>query len=207
MTGPTGGVNPGGSKPGSEWEQRRRAIVQAAADVFFELGFEKGTTKEIANRVGLSQPSVYHYVGSKTALMNEIARQVDADLTAALDRSVATGGGPLQQLRLLVVNFTETILECQSVYASYWQEQRSIEPEVASEVLQHEADFIKRVTDLVMAAQLKEGWQSHIPTSILARSVVGMVWSSYRWYQPGGPLTPGEIGSQFAELLGLPSSS
>jgi len=60
-----------------EFERTREAIVRAAADVFRRDGFRAGTTKDIAAMVGLSQPSLYYYVGSKETLLAELALRLD----------------------------------------------------------------------------------------------------------------------------------
>lgn len=54
---------------------RRRQILQAAVSYFAEMGFEGGT-RELANRLGVTQPLIYQYFPSKEDLIREVYNEV-----------------------------------------------------------------------------------------------------------------------------------
>jgi len=56
-------------------EERRRALIEKATDYFSEAGFEGGT-RELAKRMGITQPLIYRYFPSKDDLVNEVYRAV-----------------------------------------------------------------------------------------------------------------------------------
>lgn len=185
-----------------EWVTRRREVIATAAAVFREMGYEKGTTKEIASRLGMSQPAVYYYVGSKPALMGEIAHVVDHDLTAALDAAVASSPDSVERLRAVITNFAVSALGNLDVFVTYWNEQNHIPADIARQVEASESEFISRITDLVVAAQQLGALPARHP-SVVARGIIGMVYAAYRWYQPGGDLSPADIADVFIDTLGL----
>lgn len=188
-----------------EWEHRRRQVIAMAATVFREKGYERGTTKEIGGRLGMSQPAVYYYVGSKPVLMAEIGHVVANDLTAALDAAFESSSDPVQQLRAAIENFTIVALNNLDVFATYWNEQKHIPADAAKAVEASEATFISRITELVVEAQ-RAGALPLRNASVTARGIIGMVYATYRWYQPDGELQPGEIASVFIDTLGLSAS-
>src|SRR5262245_57212831 len=53
-------------------ENRRRQIVTVAAELFSEKGFRGTTTKEIADRAGVSEPIIFRHFPSKEALYSAI---------------------------------------------------------------------------------------------------------------------------------------
>lgn len=53
-------------------ETRRQAILQAAAQVFQENGFERSSMSDIRERVGYSKPTLYSYFPSKEALFSAV---------------------------------------------------------------------------------------------------------------------------------------
>ena len=53
-------------------ETRRQAILQAAAEVFRETGFERSSMSDIRERVGYSKPTLYSYFESKEALFSAV---------------------------------------------------------------------------------------------------------------------------------------
>ncbi len=78
-------------------KEREAAIVKAAIGFFAEFGFD-GSTRDLAARLGITQPLLYRYFPSKEALLDRVYEEVylhpwNADWGPALrDRSV-----PLEQ--------------------------------------------------------------------------------------------------------------
>ncbi|HZD25745.1 MAG TPA: helix-turn-helix domain-containing protein, partial [Alphaproteobacteria bacterium] len=64
--GATGGV---AAAPGERRARRHREIMDAAAAVFSEKGFHGASTRDIAERVGLRQGSLYYHFPSKEAAL------------------------------------------------------------------------------------------------------------------------------------------
>lgn len=65
-------------------EARRQAILEAAAEVFGEWGFDRASMSDICTRVGYSKATLYSYFGSKEALFLELvmeATQAGLDAT------------------------------------------------------------------------------------------------------------------------------
>jgi AcrR family transcriptional regulator len=67
---------------------RRRAILDAARSVFFELGMEKTSMREIAHRAGYTVGALYSYFASKEevygALLSESLERLNARVNSAL---------------------------------------------------------------------------------------------------------------------------
>ena len=53
-------------------EVRRAEILDAALDVFVEVGFERATLQDVADRAGVTKGALYHYFDSKDALFAEL---------------------------------------------------------------------------------------------------------------------------------------
>ena len=53
---------------GARAEQRIRDILRVSREVFAELGYDKTTTTEIAQRLGVSEATVFTYFQSKRKL-------------------------------------------------------------------------------------------------------------------------------------------
>ena len=187
----------------TDWERKRQQILVAAGEVFARRGFPRGTTKEIANLAGLSQPSIYHYVGAKDDLLREIALEVAKSMNAAIDRALASSKDPVEQLRCIINEFTLAVLENQTTFGVYWKEHSWLDPEVEASVTADERRFVAAVTNVVKAAQKEEAIPSDRPPLVLAEGLLGMCCWAYRWYRPAGPNTPEEIAASFRALVGL----
>jgi AcrR family transcriptional regulator len=58
-------------------ETKRQAILDIAAEVFREMGFERASMSEICRRVGGSRATVYNYFPSKETLFFEVMHQAN----------------------------------------------------------------------------------------------------------------------------------
>lgn len=58
-------------------EAKRQAIVDIAAEVFREVGFERASMSEICRRVGGSKATIYNYFPSKELLFFEVMHQAN----------------------------------------------------------------------------------------------------------------------------------
>jgi AcrR family transcriptional regulator len=90
---------PAGRKRRGEGHTRREEILQAAKDLFLELGFEATTIRRIADRVGISAPALYLYFKDKDELLLALCDLTFAYLMEAVDEIEKTVGNPLERVR------------------------------------------------------------------------------------------------------------
>lgn len=73
-------------------ETRKAEVLAAALDVFAELGFERATLQDVADRAGVTKGALYHYFDSKDQLFLELMRErVAAHVCATRMRITAAG--------------------------------------------------------------------------------------------------------------------
>lgn len=185
-----------------EFERTRAAIIRAAAAVFSRDGFHAGTTKEIAAEVGLSQPSLYYYVGSKEVLLNELVLEVIADMRAAVERSRQSSAEPGELLEVVMREVARTIAKDIQLFDVYWSERHRLPKSTAAQATAGEREFVGYIEDIVRQLQMKGDLQAG-PPAVVAEAVIGMMMWMYRWYRRSGPLDPDGITDVFLGLLGI----
>lgn len=72
-------------------ELRRKAILDAATQVFSEKGFRKATIKDIARVAGLADGTIYNYFGNKRELFIAIIESINNPLVAELEQTPGIG--------------------------------------------------------------------------------------------------------------------
>lgn len=80
-------------------EQRRQALLTAAADMFLQMGYSASTIDEVVRRVGGSKRTVYAYFLNKEALF-----------TAVVDEIVGEIVKPLPDIETLSLDVRRTLL-------------------------------------------------------------------------------------------------
>ena len=188
--------------PGGDFDDKRRRILAAAAEVFAERGFVAGTTKDIAARVGLSQPAIYHYVGSKEDLLHEIALGIDQTMRGVLEDS-GSRDDPRAHLTEIVTRFTEAVVESQVPYTVYYKELHQLSQELRHQIAEDERLFVSHISEVVQELQASGYLPANAPPWVLAQGIVGMISWAHRWFRPSGPLQAGQIAAVFLDLIGL----
>jgi len=74
------------------------AIVQAAAEIFAELGYAGATTNKIAQRAGVSVGSLYQYFPNKDCLLATLLEQHHGEVHAVIDAAIDTLSDPATPL-------------------------------------------------------------------------------------------------------------
>jgi len=83
------------------YQQHRAQAILAAASVFSEKGFHGATTKDIAERLGIKQGSLYYYFRSKEEALEEVCLFGIRDYVERMGR-IAASNQPFEA-RLLAV--------------------------------------------------------------------------------------------------------
>jgi AcrR family transcriptional regulator len=72
-----------GRPPAAKAAETRERIVQAAREVFSELGYDAATFQAIAIRADLTRPAINHYFASKRVLWREVVEQTNSLIVSA----------------------------------------------------------------------------------------------------------------------------
>jgi AcrR family transcriptional regulator len=94
----------------SDPKERHRAFVQGAIDLFSEVGFDGGT-RELAQRLGVTQPLLYRYFPSKEDLIAAVYQEIYVARWKPAWREILTDGSrPADaRLRAFYEDYTATI--------------------------------------------------------------------------------------------------
>lgn len=77
--------------PGTDrYQQHRAQAIRAAASVFSEKGFHGATTRDIAERLGIKQGSLYYYFRSKEEALEEVCLFGIRDYVLRMDQIAAS---------------------------------------------------------------------------------------------------------------------
>jgi TetR/AcrR family transcriptional regulator, fatty acid metabolism regulator protein len=83
-------------------EDKRRQILSAAVRVFAAQGYEATRVGDVAKEAGVAYGLVYHYFGSKEAVLEAVFREQWGRLLAAVALAEETGKTAPEQLELVV---------------------------------------------------------------------------------------------------------
>jgi AcrR family transcriptional regulator len=182
-----------------EPESSRRLLL-AALDAFAVHGFEAATTRDIAQRAGMSPAAVYVHYRSKVDLLHEISRIGHEAVLAEVLEVVDGIADPAERVRLFVEAFA-------AWHARYHTLARVTQYELRSLPAERLADIrdLRRRFEASLEEDLRRGVQSgqFEVTDVrgTTRAILSLGIDVARWFVPEGRATDREIGQLYGHLV------
>jgi len=132
------------------YDRRRQEVVTTAAALFARRGFQATSMDELSDATGLRAGGLYHYIGSKQALLLDIFNQLMEPLLERAAEIEAGDADAETQLRMLVrawLAHIETHLDHMSVFS---QERHAIEHEPEWEQVRASRDAFELLEQLTL---------------------------------------------------------
>ncbi|MCG9917522.1 MAG: TetR/AcrR family transcriptional regulator [Phenylobacterium sp.] len=185
-----------------EYEERREAIVQHAADLFATAGFSETSLADLAKACGYSKSLVYYYYPSKEEILFAVmSSHVDVLLEDV--RIIAEAGhSPPKALAALVHTFMAHYVGAASRQKVLLNELGSLPDDKREIIVGKQRRIIQAVQDLVAAVDptlAKDPPRSRLKTMLL----FGMINWTHTWFNPAGPLSPDDVAEMVNELIGV----
>jgi AcrR family transcriptional regulator len=181
--------------------KRRREILDAAALVFYEKGYDASSTQDIADAVGILKGSLYYYVESKEQFLFEIIKEAH-DLGLEILHKVAEAEGDvidrlIQLVRLHVEYFAANRIKV----SVFFREFRALAPQRRRDINELGHMYRDCVESLVKEGQADGTISASIDVSLAGIAIVEMLNSIARWYRDDGRATADRIADQAATIL------
>src|ERR1700759_4074990 len=90
---------------------KREAVLNAAVEVFNERGFSATSLDDVAARLGVTKPVIYHYLGSKEQVLLECLGRGIEELEAVAARARADHRGGADRLRAFLIGYAEVTMQ------------------------------------------------------------------------------------------------
>ena len=82
-------------------DRRRHALLEQSFGLFARLGYASLTMRGLAEQLGVSTGTLYHYFAGKEALFQAMVRQVTAQTVALATRDLTADQGPTDRIAAL----------------------------------------------------------------------------------------------------------
>jgi AcrR family transcriptional regulator len=190
-----------GAAAGSRAEEQRRRILAAAVEVFSRRGYRAASMNDIATRVELSKPALYHYVRTKQDLLVRVYEEVLDESLAGAREIVAAASSPREAVRALIVERVAYTCEHQDLLKICFEEESELPPDLAEPILERRRAYEAVVLEAVLAHLAATGGELPMAPKAFVNTCLGAANWVYKWYDPAGPLSPRELGEQVAAVL------
>ncbi|MCS7188332.1 MAG: TetR/AcrR family transcriptional regulator [Bacteroidia bacterium] len=180
---------------------QRQRILEAAIELFGQKGYERVSLRQLAQAVGLTPPTLYHYFPTKEALLETLAHQVAEKFELATAGIAESNWEVTHKLERFCEAHLIALLEKPLQATIFLREapQHLSEPQ-RSAFLTRQRQYESRV-ERILEEGLQKNLFREIEPRFVAVSLLAALNATATWYQPGGPMKPVEIGNKIAEIF------
>ncbi|MCX7606205.1 MAG: TetR/AcrR family transcriptional regulator [Bacteroidia bacterium] len=180
---------------------QRQRILEVALDLFARRGFERVSLRQLAQAVGLTPPSLYHYFPTKECVLETLAHEVAERFEKATAGIAESDWEVTHKVERFCVAHLQALLAKPTQAAIFLREapQYLSEPR-RSAFLERQKAYEARF-ERILQEGIRKNLFREIESRFIAVSLLAALNATATWYQPGGPLSPTEIGHTFAGLF------
>lgn len=179
----------------------RDALVEAAAALFREKGYERTTVRDLAEAVGMQSGSLFYHFSSKGEILYEVMRRGIDDLTGAVRLELEACSDPRDELITMTRTHLRTLLSnTQASLASLLYEWRSLPEEQRNQVVQLRDKYETLCRD-VMQRAMDRGVVKQGDPKLLVRLWLGAInWTS-QWFKGDGDLGIDKLAEEVVDMI------
>lgn len=183
----------------AEREQKREAIIHAAALAFGENGYHRTSLDHIAERLGVTKPTIYYYARSKEELLDQVVARALGMIMEVPDGHDSVPG--LDQLKNFLRRFAEVIGtdfgHCLATMNSY-----DLSPEAFQRTQKSKREIDQRIRSLIEKGQA-DGSIGPCDPKYVAFMMGGAINWIGRWHHQDGELSAASVGELFANQIAI----
>ena len=184
-------------------ELRRDEILNVAATCFARQSYAATSLNDIAAACGASKARLYHYYGSKDAILFDLLDRYTQRLLVIIGQVQATAHRQALDERAtlheLVRAFLREYETSATRHAALLASTQFLAPEQREIILNRQRDVVSAVTRFLGRAY--PGRVNARNQTALTMTLFGMINWTFTWLRPGGPLSYAAFAAEVIALL------
>lgn len=164
-------------------DNRRKPLLDMAAELFAKKGYSATSTRDIAKAVGMLPGSIYYHFKSKEEILLAVYHEGVSRFVVALDETLAAAPtDPWLRLEQACVTHVEVLLES-GPYAQIIAPEfiRTFPPEIRNGLVAERDAYEKKFEKLIAALKLKE----EVDPWLFKAALFGSLNWTLTWYHSG----------------------
>lgn len=178
---------------------KRQAILKTAAQLFLETSYRRTSLNDVAERLNVTKPALYHYFQNKEEILLGCYRWGTGLIEDRLNKIAVQYGTGLEKVEAFIyayagamtVNFGRCVMRV---------DEGDISGKARAEVRASKRKIDRRLRTFLEEG-MKDGSIAACDPKIAAFTIAGALNWICMWYEPQGTLSAEEIGAQFARTL------
>lgn len=180
-------------------ETKRQAVLQTAAQLFLEKSYGRTSMNDVADRLNITKPALYHYFRNKEEILLECYQLGTAMIEEILNDIAAHCGTGLAKVEafiysyvnVMTINFGRCVMRL---------DEGDLSAEAFANVRNYKRKIDRRLRSFIQEG-VADGSIAPCDPKLTAFALAGALNWICVWYEPKGPNSPEEIATQFVRTL------
>jgi len=183
----------------AERERKREAVLRAAVRMFNAQGFHATSLDDVAASLGISKPTIYHYLGNKDQVLFEcVTRGVD-QLREASDAAHASPGRGLDRLKSFLRRYAEIIMDDFGRCVIRTSDE-ALTSESAAKFRALKGEIDQAMRNLITEA-VTDGSMVPMDVKLTAFTLAGALNWPARWFSSDGEQSAEDVAAAMVDIL------
>jgi AcrR family transcriptional regulator len=185
----------------SDPRDRHRAILETAARLICEKGYEGTSIQDIADAAGLTKAGLYHHIRSKEHLLLEIQNYGMDVFEERVLSHVLPIADPLQRLKECMERNVLLVTQGWSKEVTIiLHEHATLTGEARVQINARKKRYV-RFLETSFAEAIRTGQIRPLNPKVATFAFLGMVLWIYKWYRPEGAIPAERLASEMQDLF------
>jgi TetR/AcrR family transcriptional regulator len=183
----------------SDYDEKRRAILNRSAELFSEYGYDRASMSRIAEACGVSKANLYHYYKDKEGLLFDVIRFHLKELIDVIEDADRVDLPADERLRELIGALLEAYRDADQQHNVQISSMRFLPPKRQAELKDMERAIVETFSSAILgiAPHLK-GTKMLKPVTM---SLFGMINWHYLWFKSTGSVTRADYADLVTKLM------
>lgn len=179
----------------------KELILAAATEVFSRNGYQGGSLREIADRVGISKAAIYYHYEDKQQILADIHNEFMDVLINRHEDGAIEGESPERVIRRVLRDILSLMVTHRSHVRVFFEHQRRLASPYREDVLRKRDAYFANVTKAVQDGIDSGEFISEVDARLVALGLFGMANWAYQWFDPSGVWEADHVARVFGNLL------
>jgi AcrR family transcriptional regulator len=184
----------------ADYDERKLAIVEAAAALYARRGFNGASVADLAERCKTSKSLIYHYYQSKEDILFDVMISHVRALDEAAHETAAGEGAAAEKLRRLAHAFMALYVGAADRHKVLLNELDNLDDVRRGEIVKTQRGLIELVRRLLteIEPKLKKRGDESFAAAML---FFGTINWTHTWFDPKGPVSADAIADMAVDLV------
>src|SRR6266853_2200008 len=189
----------GPEPPDSPFDRRLAKVLQHAAHIFFEKGYEGASMRDLSRAAGMSLAGLYHYFESKEELLYLIQKHTFRTIIERARQRLADANDPEERIRIFIENHLEYFLANKEAMKVLTHEDETLKNGRGTEIRAIKREYYRICFDLLEDLGRAQGLEFSGRLAVL--SLFGMINWIYTWHNPRSDAGAKALAREMADIF------